>query len=160
MLLLSQQQRTGLRVHSNTSFLNTRNIKRIIKKGSRKMDFKKYNTKVKQRIFRTDRDFIEIPEGTDEVVAICDIIISNDFKRTKPRIEKIQRAVKHYLKLGSFDVPITVIAITNEQGLHTKFLLVDGYSRYIAAKDWIGLKYIPVKYISIEEYINMQHIKH
>lgn len=131
-----------------------------MKKGSGEMDFKRYSTKLKKEIFRKDRELDKMPEGTDEVVAICDIIISNDFKRTKPRIEKIQRAVKHYLKLGSFDVPITVIAITNEQGLHTKFLLVDGYSRYIAAKDWIGLKYIPVKYISIEEYINMQHIKH
>lgn len=123
------------------------------------MDFKRYSTKVKQQIFRTDRELDKTPEGTDEVVAICDIIISNDFKRTKPRIEKIQRAVKHYLKYGSFDVPITVIAITNEQGLHTKFLLVDGYSRYIAAKDWIGLKYIPVKYISIEDYTNTRDIK-
>ena len=123
------------------------------------MDFKKYNTKVKKRILRKDIDFIETPEGTDEVVAICDIIVPGDFKRTKPRLEKVQRAVKHYLKFGSFDVPITVIAITNEQGLHTKFLLVDGYSRYIAAKDWIGLKYIPIKYITIEEYTSKQHIK-
>ena len=123
------------------------------------MDFKRYSTRVKQQIFRKDRDLDKVPEGTDEVVSICDIIISNDFKRTKPRIEKIQSAVKHYLKLGLFDVPITVIADTNEQGLHTKFLLVDGYSRYIAAKEWIGLKYIPVKYISIEDYTNTRDIK-
>lgn len=123
------------------------------------MEFKRYNTKVKQKIFRKDRDFIEIPGGTDEVVAICDIIISNDFKSTKPRIDKVKRAVKYFFMFGLLDVPIEVIAITNEQGFNTKFLLVDGYSRYTAAKEWIGLKYIPVKYISIEDYINKQHIK-
>lgn len=119
------------------------------------MDFKRYNTKVKKRIFRTDRDFIETPEGTDEVVAICDVIIPINFKKTPPQVEKVKRAVKYFFMFGMLEAPITVIADTNEQGLHTKFLLVDGYSRYIAAKDWIGLKYIPVKYISIEEYINM-----
>ena len=159
MLLLSQQQRTGLRVHSNTSFSYTRNIKHIIKKGSREMDFKRYSTKVRQQIFRKDRDFIDTPGGTDEVVAICDVIIPGDFKKTPPRIDKVKRAVKYFFMFGLLDSPITVIAETNEQGFNTKFLLVDGYSRYRAAKEWIGLQYIPVKYISIEDYTNTIDIK-
>lgn len=50
-----------------------------------------------------------------------------------------------FLRLGHLDKPITVIAEINVRGKHNKFIIVDGYIRYLIAKQY-GLEYIPVKY--------------
>jgi ParB-like chromosome segregation protein Spo0J len=59
----------------------------------------------------------------------------------------------------SLDKPITVIAETNEKGFHNKYVLVDGYSRYLAAKNWLDIKYVPIKYIDIDTYLKKYNIK-
>lgn len=92
------------------------------------------------------------PEGTDEVVSIYDIEIPRNFKRTITNPDKIKKAVRYYVEHGRLDKPITVIAETNERKLHSKLWLIDGYSREIAAREWIGLKRVPVKYIDINDY--------
>jgi hypothetical protein len=105
-----------------------------------------------------ERYLFEQPDGTDEVVGIYDIIIPPNFKKTKPQTIKIKRAISYYFKQGMFDKPITVITETNESGFNNKYILVDGYSRYIAASDWMDMRYVPVRYISIEEYCNNRNI--
>ena len=57
-----------------------------------------------------------------------------------------------YFKLGHLDKPITVIIETNEKGKPNKFLLVDGYTRFLFARNYLHRELIPAKYISYEEY--------
>jgi len=88
---------------------------------------------------------------TDNLVHIEDVKIPPDFARTKCRQSKIDRAKRYYLEHKQLDKPITVIPEINEKGFPNKLLLVNGYSRYLAAKR-LCLNKVPVKYIDINTY--------
>ncbi len=118
------------------------------------MELPKYDTKVKKNKYNgTSVNLVNFaPEDTDEIVHICDIIIPPLFKKSKTHGYKIKKAIAYYAKRGMLDKPISVIAETNEKGLHNKYLLIDEYSRYIACKKWMNISYVPVKYININDY--------
>jgi hypothetical protein len=63
-------------------------------------------------------------EGT---TPILDITIPAHFARTKPKSEKIRETIEYYEKHGKFDKPVIIKGESN--------LLVDGYKRYLAAKE-------------------------
>lgn len=90
----------------------------------------------------------------DSVVRIGDIKIPPSFDCTKPLDYKMKRCRSLYKKLGHLDKAITVIVETNEKGKPSKLILVDGYSRYLYAKEQLKLQYVPVKYITIEEWLD------
>lgn len=115
------------------------------------MDFQPCKLKERKR-FITKLEKENIPLGTDEIVHIADFIIPDDYRKHKPHDYKIKNALKHFIKYGVIDKPITVIAETNEQGFHNKYILVNEYSRYLALVDWCGLSYVPVRYIDIDTY--------
>ena len=90
-----------------------------------------------------------VPEGTDEVVNVIDIIIPEEFKKTKCGYNKIRWAEEYYIRNRKFDKPISVVAETNERGESNKLYLVNEYSRLLAAQNlWIS--YVPIKYIAID----------
>jgi hypothetical protein len=110
-----------------------------------------FKKKVKEVIVTEDK----LPEGTDEVVRIRDIIIPPEYHKHKVSWYKIKKAIDYYNENGAFDKPISImVEITRNDSLNgnkpNKLHLVDEYSRYIAAKYYLGLKTIPVTYISID----------
>ena len=74
------------------------------------------------------------------IVDIDDIVIPDNFKRTHCSFNKIRWAKEYYQRNGYMDKPISVIAETNERGLPNKLILIDEYSRYLAAKKLFRLK--------------------
>ncbi len=72
-------------------------------------------------------------------VPIEQIKIPYFFKLHGVREEKIEKAVKHYRNFGKFDKPIILKSFRSK-------LLVDGYSRFEAAK-LLNIKEIPVTYL-------------
>ena len=91
--------------------------------------------------------------GGVELVNIEDIKIPTVFSSAGVRKSKVIKASQFYVEHGYYDKPVTLIAETNEKGLHNKLLLVDGFSRYVSAKN-MQIPVLPAKYISIEEYLN------
>ena len=115
------------------------------------MELKSYKLKQRKK-FITKMEELNNPQGTEEIVHISQIVIPRNFKRHKPHLYKIKNAIKYFFTHNNvIDKPIIVIAETNEMGFKNKLILVDEYSRYLALVDWIGLKYVPVKYISIND---------
>jgi len=115
------------------------------------MELKPYKFKLRKN-FITEIEKLNSPEGTEEIIHISQIIIPKNFKKHKPHSYKIKNAIKYFVAHNNvIDKPITVIAETNEMGFRNKAVLVDEYSRYLALTDWLGLKYIPVKYIDIND---------
>lgn len=113
------------------------------------MELKKYKLKQRKK-FITKIEELNLPEGTDEVVNFSQIVIPPDFKKHKPHMYKIKNAIRYFvLHNNIIDKPISVIAETNEKGYKNKLVLIDEYSRYLALVNWLGLKYVPVKYIDI-----------
>jgi hypothetical protein len=96
-------------------------------------------------------DYYNVPEGTDEIVKIEDIIIPDDFKNTQCSHNKVRWAKEYYIRNGHFDKPISVIVETNERGLPNKLILIDQYSRYLAAQKLLWITHLPVKYIDIND---------
>lgn len=92
----------------------------------------------------------------DEILKTCELIIPQLFQDTRARKSKITKAIKFYVEFGYFDKPVSVIAETNEHGEPNKFIIVDGLTRCIAAK-WLGVEYVPVKYIDINSYVNLSY---
>jgi len=86
-------------------------------------------------------------------VHIKDIVIPEEFSKTRVGHHKIIWAKEYIQRNGYFDKPISVIAEINERGKPNTLVLIDEYSRYKAAIE-LGLTEVPVKYISIEEYLN------
>lgn len=114
------------------------------------MELKKYKLKSRKQ-FITKIEELNLPEGTDEVVHFSQIVIPLDFKKHEPHLYKIKRAIRYFvLHNNIIDKPISVIAETNERGYKNKLVLIDEYSRYLALVNWLGLKYVPVKYIEID----------
>lgn len=92
------------------------------------------------------------PLGTEAYVHIEDIKIPPDFTISHPSKWKIKKYTNRYVKLGYLDEPLSVVPETNEDGHPNKLLLVNGYIRYLIAKDW-NFDLVPVKYIDINDLI-------
>ena len=71
-------------------------------------------------------------------VKVLDIIIPEEFKATKPRFEKMIKKRKFYRKNNRFESKIV---------LNKDFLLIDGYTSYIIAKE-NGMKYVEVYFVN------------
>jgi hypothetical protein len=99
-----------------------------------------------------NRKYNNQPVGTDDIVNACDIIIPEDFQNSHTHLAKIKRVIRRYIMYGMLDKPISVIVETNERGKPNKFILINEYSRYLAAVKWIGLNILPVRYIDIDTY--------
>lgn len=81
------------------------------------------------------------PQGTENFVHIDKVIITKKFKEKRPKEWKMLRCESEYLINGYLDSPVTLCEVKNSN----KYILVDGYTRYLLAKR-LGIKYIPVKY--------------
>lgn len=89
---------------------------------------------VKERIKKHRNEVsIEMKSGDKKKVKtlLSLITVPESFARTKPRAEKVMDAVNYYKKNGEFDKPIIIRGDKN--------LLIDGYKRYIAARQ-LGLE--------------------
>lgn len=122
------------------------------------MNLPKYNTKEKNLIKSLDSKLVIATEDSDEVIPISDIYIPEQFRKTKVKWYKLKRVLKYYNEFGTLDEAVTVIAELNEIGSRNRFILVDGYSRYVVAHKFFDMKYIPVKYIDINTYCNEMNI--
>ena len=117
------------------------------------MELEKYKLKSRKK-FITKIEELNVPQGTDEIVHISQIVIPKVFKKHSPHLYKIKDAMKYFIMNNNIiDKPISVIAETNEMGHKNKLILVHEYSRYLMLVEWFGLKYVPVKYIDINNYI-------
>jgi ParB-like chromosome segregation protein Spo0J len=103
-----------------------------------------------KEMIKKKQEKLIVPEGTDEVISIYDIRIPPDFSKTPPQHVKIVRACTFIHNHGVIDKPLSVIAETNEKGHMNRFILIDGYSRYLALL-YNGIKRVPVKYIDIND---------
>lgn len=81
------------------------------------------------------------------MVDISEIIISNAFRDSSPRQEKINRRKEYYRQNGTIDTPIKIT---------DKGLLVDGYTRYIAAKE-CGADLVPCVVLKPFRFIHAVH---
>ena len=75
--------------------------------------------------------------GESYKVKVSDIIIPEEFKATKPRFEKMIQKRKFYRKNNRFESKIV---------LNKDFLLIDGYTSYIIAKE-NGMKYVEAYFV-------------
>ena len=75
--------------------------------------------------------------GEPYKVKVSDIIIPEEFKATKPRFKKMIQKRKFYRKNNRFESKIV---------LNKDFLLIDGYTSYIIAKE-NGMKYVEVYFV-------------
>ncbi|HHV95208.1 MAG TPA: ParB N-terminal domain-containing protein [Clostridiaceae bacterium] len=75
----------------------------------------------------------KIPTGIEGETPLADIKVPAAFARTRPRPEKLAETIEYYKKHGKFDKPVVIRGDSN--------LLVDGYKRYVAAKE-LGLNSI------------------
>ena len=89
------------------------------------------------------------PYGTEKVVSIGDIIISKEFLNHHPRQWKIDRALDYYHKHGYVDEPITVMRIGSSNDNNT-YLLVDGYTRYLAIKRYNENCGFPIRIVGVQ----------
>ena len=71
-------------------------------------------------------------------VALSDIIISEPFASSKPRISKLTKVRNYYLEYGGIDKPIIV---------NQKNILLDGYIRYLVLKE-NGAMYTKAKVVN------------
>ena len=75
--------------------------------------------------------------GEPYKVKVSDIIIPEEFKATKPRFEEMIQKRKFYRKNNRFESKIV---------LNKGFLLIDGYTSYIIAKE-NGMKYVEAYFV-------------
>ena len=87
----------------------------------------------------------KVPKGTVEIIPIRYIKIPPGFAGSYPSYDKIVKYRKLYQKKGYIDKPLTVIPETNERGCPNRFVLVDGYIRYLLLEQ-SGEEFAPVKY--------------
>ncbi len=86
------------------------------------------------------KEIISKPEI--EKCSLKDIIIPGAFLKTRPGKVKIEEAIKFYIQHGRFDKPVLI----NKNNM----VLIDGYKRYIAAKQ-LNLFEIEVKFAGTEK---------
>ncbi|MGG4386344.1 hypothetical protein ABEX08_30555, partial [Priestia megaterium] len=66
------------------------------------------------------------PKGTQDLVSFDDIIVPEEFLKTRPNPEKTQKVIDFVKRTGRLDEPVTI-----EKGSN---VLKDGYRRYVVAK--------------------------
>ncbi|KOP70760.1 plasmid stabilization protein [Bacillus sp. FJAT-21351] len=77
------------------------------------------------------------PKGTQDVLSFDEIIVPEEFLKTRPNPEKTQKVIDFVKRTGRLDEPLTIEKETK--------LLKDGYRRYIVAKT-VKLDKVPVVY--------------
>ena len=77
------------------------------------------------------------PKGTQDVVNFDDIIVPEEFLKTRPNPEKTQKVIDFVKRTGHLDEPLTI-----EKGSK---VLKDGYRRYVVAKT-VKMDKVPVVY--------------
>jgi hypothetical protein len=87
----------------------------------------------------------KIPKGTVETIPMKYIRIPPVFAGSYPSYDKIIKYKKLYQKKGYIDKPLTVVPETNEKGHPNRFVLVDGYIRYLLLEQF-SEEFAPVKY--------------
>ncbi|MGW9019037.1 plasmid stabilization protein [Priestia megaterium] len=77
------------------------------------------------------------PKGTQDVLSFDEIIVPEEFLKTRPNPEKTQKVIDFVKRTGRLDEPLTI-----EKGSK---ILKDGYRRYIVAKT-VKMDQVPVVY--------------
>ncbi|MGE7717722.1 plasmid stabilization protein [Priestia megaterium] len=77
------------------------------------------------------------PKGTQDLLNFDDIIVPQEFLKTRPNPEKTQKVIDFVKRTGRLDEPLTI-----EKGSK---ILKDGYRRYIVAKT-VKMDQVPVVY--------------
>ena len=77
------------------------------------------------------------PDGTEEFILLDQIVVTEGFLNSNPRVEKIQQVMNHVKRTGCLDEPIMIDRDTK--------ILRDGYRRYIAAQK-VGMELVPIIY--------------
>ncbi|MBQ4870013.1 plasmid stabilization protein, partial [Priestia megaterium] len=77
------------------------------------------------------------PKGTQDLLNFDDIIVPEEFLKTRPNPEKTQKVIDFVKRTGRLDEPLTI-----EKGSK---VLKDGYRRYIVAKT-VKMDRVPVVY--------------
>ena len=77
------------------------------------------------------------PKGTQDLLNFDDIIVPEEFLKTRPNPEKTQKVIDFVKRTGRLDEPLTI-----EKGSN---VLKDGYRRYIVAKT-VKMDKVPVVY--------------
>ena len=77
------------------------------------------------------------PKGTQDLVNFDDIIVPEEFLKTRPNPEKTQKVIDFVKRTGRLDEPLTI-----EKGSN---VLKDGYRRYVVAKT-VKMNQVPVVY--------------
>ncbi len=77
------------------------------------------------------------PKGTQDVLSFDEIIVPEEFLRTRPNPEKTQKVIDFVKRTGRLDEPLTIEKDSK--------VLKDGYRRYVVAKT-IKMDKVPVVY--------------
>ncbi len=77
------------------------------------------------------------PKGTQDLLNFDDIIVPEEFLKTRPNPEKTQKVIDFVKRTGRLDEPLTI-----EKGSK---ILKDGYRRYVVAKT-LKMDQVPVVY--------------
>ncbi|MBU3574175.1 plasmid stabilization protein [Priestia aryabhattai] len=77
------------------------------------------------------------PKGTQDLVSFDEIIVPEEFLKTRPNPEKTQKVIDFVKRTGRLDEPLTI-----EKGSK---ILKDGYRRYVVAKT-VKMEQVPVVY--------------
>ncbi|WP_176586508.1 plasmid stabilization protein [Priestia megaterium] len=77
------------------------------------------------------------PKGTQGLLNVDDIIVPEEFLKTRPNPEKTQKVIDFVKRTGRLDEPLTI-----EKGSK---ILKDGYRRYVVAKT-VKMDQVPVVY--------------
>ncbi|QDZ88711.1 plasmid stabilization protein [Priestia megaterium] len=77
------------------------------------------------------------PKGTQDLLNFDDIIVPEEFLKTRPNPEKTQKVIDFVKRTGHLDEPLTI-----EKGSK---ILKDGYRRYVVAKI-VKMDQVPVVY--------------
>ncbi|MFS0907247.1 plasmid stabilization protein [Priestia aryabhattai] len=77
------------------------------------------------------------PKGTQDLLSFDDIIVPEEFLKTRPNAEKTQKVIDFVKHTGRLDEPLTI-----EKGSN---VLKDGYRRYVVAKT-VKMDKVPVIY--------------
>jgi len=83
------------------------------------------------------RELPNQPKGTQDLVSFDDIIVPEEFLKTRPNPEKTQKVIDFVKRIGRLDEPLTI-----EKGSK---ILKDGYRRYVVAKT-VKMDKVPVIY--------------
>ncbi|MED4030282.1 plasmid stabilization protein [Priestia megaterium] len=83
------------------------------------------------------RELPNQPKGTQDLVNFDDIIVPEEFLKTRPNPEKTQKVIDFVKRTGRLDEPLTIEKDSK--------VLKDGYRRYVVAKT-VKMEQVPVVY--------------